>query len=284
MAQSTTPPPPPPRPTVDGWRRSLISFASGAAFGATSVVTAQPFDVIKTRVQALSARQRPGDPPLRPTSVARDLYHAEGVRGLYRGGGPMLVGGALFRSAQFGCYDVALQGLGGTVRREDRVFYGALDPHVVAAGFCGGLGRGAVESPFEFAKVRRIVGGEWRLRDVYKGSGVTVTRNAFLFMFFAINIDLTRHFVGDIGPFWTGALCANAAWFTIWPLDVTKSRRQSGLYEGVPTWRILADVVRTGALYRGLVPGLVRSTVANGTGMFMYDAVQRELVRWVGRT
>ena len=34
-------------PATEGWKRSLISFASGAAFGATSVVTAQPFDVIK---------------------------------------------------------------------------------------------------------------------------------------------------------------------------------------------------------------------------------------------
>ena len=191
----------------------------------------------------------------------------------------MLIGGALFRSAQFGCYDVALQFLGGPVKKDERVFFGALDPHVVAAGFAGGLGRGAVESPFEFAKVRRMVQSEWRLRDVYKGSGVTIFRNAFLFACFAINIDLTKHFIGNIGPFWTGALCANMAWFTIWPLDVAKSRKQSGLYEGVSTFQLVKDIVRTGALYRGLLPGLMRSTVANGTGMFMYDAVYRALTK-----
>jgi len=274
---------------TDPRTKSVISFASGAAFGATSVVTAQPFDTIKSRMQTLSSsspnlNSSPGSGGTRRPSalaVATDLYRREGVRGLYRGGASMLVGGALFRSAQFGCYDVALHALGGPVPRHERVFFGALDPHVVAAGFVGGLGRGVVESPFEYAKVRRQVETPWRLRDVYRGSGITITRNSFLFACFAINIDLLKHVVGPVSPFWVGAICANAAWFTIWPLDVVKSRRQSGLYEGVPVRVLLRDVARSGALYRGLLPGLLRSTVANGTGMYMYDVVQRGLTKRV---
>ena len=29
---------------------------------------------------------------------------------------------------------------------------------------------------------------------------------------------------GGLGPFWTGAICANLAWLTIWPIDVVKSQ------------------------------------------------------------
>lgn len=259
----------------DPWIHAGISFAAGAAFGATSVVTAQPFDTIKTRVQTGAGGT--GNSTL---GAATSLWRKEGVRGLYRGGGPMLLGGALFRSAQFGCYDVALTALGGPSPKERRILAGALDPHVVLAGFVGGLGRGAVESPFEYAKVRRQVEAPWRLRDVYRGSGVTVVRNAFLFCFFVINIDLLKRFAPfgpGLGPFATGALCSNLAWFLVWPLDVVKSRRQSGMYEGVPAHVLLRDVVRSGALYRGLLPGLARSTVANGAGMFMYDVAQRRL-------
>ena len=47
-------------------------------------------------------------------------------------------------------------------------------------------------------------------------------------------------------------------------------------------WQLLKDVAKSGALYRGLFPGLVRSTVANGTGMYMYAVVQKALVERYG--
>lgn len=37
-------------------------------------------------------------------STGRELFQKEGVRGLYRGGLPPFIGGAMFRSAQFGVY------------------------------------------------------------------------------------------------------------------------------------------------------------------------------------
>jgi solute carrier family 25 carnitine/acylcarnitine transporter 20/29 len=250
---------------------STISFASGAAFGMTSVVTAQPFDTVKTRMQTGK-----GQPTMYLT--ATELFKREGIRGLYRGGAPLFIGGAMFRSAQFGCYDVAMKLLGGPVKKNERIFFGALDPNVIMAGFVGGLGRGFVESPFEYAKVRRQVEHPWRLQDVYKGSSITIVRNSFLFLCFVTNIDLLKHFSPiKFGAFWTGAICSNLAWFCVWPLDVVKSRRQSGLYEGISTMKLLQDVIRDGALFKGLIPGLLRSTVANGTGMYMYHQVQKLL-------
>ncbi len=77
----------------------------------------------------------------------------EGVRGLYRGSLPMVIGGSLFRSAQFGVYESVLKRLRGASNEHAPRWLGVVDPHVVAAGFAGGLSRGLVESPFEFIKV-----------------------------------------------------------------------------------------------------------------------------------
>eukprot|EP00957_Ditylum_brightwellii_P004194 319281-Ditylum_brightwellii.AAC.1 len=98
------------------------------------------------------------------------------------------------------------------------------------AGFAGGLGRGVVEGPFEMIKVRRQV-------------------------------------IEDLSPFWRGGMCANMAWMTIWPLDVVKSRAQSGKFEGVGMVQLLKDAAKDGHLWRGVGPGLTRSFIANGSSM-----------------
>ena len=60
------------------------------------------------------------------------------------------------RSAQFGVYSSALATIQSNYGAVDpsRYWFGCVNPQVVAAGFCGGIGRGLVEGPFEMAKVR----------------------------------------------------------------------------------------------------------------------------------
>ena len=48
------------------------------------------------------------------------------------------------------------------------------------------------------------------------------------------------------------------------------------------TLTLLARAARTGTLYRGLLPGLIRSSVANGTSMSVYKFVHAELSRLAG--
>ena len=198
---------------------TAITFACGAAYGFTSVVVGQPLDTIKTRMQA-----RPSNLSSNALATGMEVFRTEGVRGLYRGGLPLIVGGTFMRSAQFGCYDATMKAL----RKHELLDFkvaGVFDPAVVVAGFVGGMGRGVVEGPFEFVKVRRQLDKPWSLSSVYKGSSATMVRNAFLFGSFVVYIDLSKQAVdGGLGPFWTGAVCSNLAWLTIWPLDVVKVR------------------------------------------------------------
>jgi hypothetical protein len=65
----------------------------------------------------------------------------------------------------------------------------------------------------------------WALREVFQGASATMLRNSLLFATFMIYIDLSKQVVpGGLGPFWTGAVCANLAWLTTWPMDVAKSQ------------------------------------------------------------
>ena len=58
----------------------------------TSVLVGQPLDTVKTRMQAL-----PNNIKNSMLSTGRDVYTREGIVGLYRGGLPLFIGGALFR-------------------------------------------------------------------------------------------------------------------------------------------------------------------------------------------
>ncbi len=40
-------------------------------------------------------------------------------------------------------------------------------------------------------------------------------------------------FPSNLPPFLLGAVAANLAWLTIWPIDVIKSQIQSGRFEGL---------------------------------------------------
>jgi len=165
----------------------------------TTVAVGQPFDTVKTIVQA----EAKGGAGPGTFEVARRVVAESGVfRGLWRGSLPLVLGGTRFaasvgatrapgartrdarfmRSAQFGCNDLARDAL-----RESGVprvkLGGVVDSHVVLAGMCGGLGRAVVEGPTEYFKIRQQVVAEWSARQALTGFGITLARGARRVMF-----------------------------------------------------------------------------------------------------
>ena len=153
---------------------SIESFIAGFAYGGTTVLVGQPLETLKTLTQ-VSTTTSPN-----MLTTAKQLYSTSGIRGFYRGGTPLLLGGGLMRSAQFGFYQSVLPVLDTKFGKRDPQTYwlGCVNPHVVAAGWAGGIGRGLVEGPFEMVKVRRQIVSDWKFADVTKGFGVTVFRNS----------------------------------------------------------------------------------------------------------
>ncbi len=123
-------------------------------------------DTIKTRLQTSSNEKS-------SINIARSIVSKEGIRGLYRGGLPLLIGGGFFRSAQFGVHNFVLtkfKDKWGSQITEERLF-GVFNVYVAMAGFAGGLGRGMIEGPVEFIKVRRQVEHSWKFSELTRGFG-----------------------------------------------------------------------------------------------------------------
>jgi hypothetical protein len=74
-------------------------MAAGGAAGGIASFIANPTDLLKTRMQA-DARYAASS----ALQTARAIVASEGVRGLYRGLLPPLLGSSLFRSVQFSVY------------------------------------------------------------------------------------------------------------------------------------------------------------------------------------
>ncbi|XP_078450601.1 mitochondrial glycine transporter isoform X1 [Lampetra fluviatilis] len=72
-------------------RSALRAFLCGALSGSCSTLLLQPLDLVKTRLQLLSAASLPRSPRVRMVSVLTHVVRTESVRGLWKGLGPSLV-------------------------------------------------------------------------------------------------------------------------------------------------------------------------------------------------
>ena len=91
----------------DGATQSARDFIAGITAGASSTIAFQPLDVIKTRLQVqdevdASRRRYAGF-----ARGVRKIVADEGVRGLYAGTTPAVIGSAVSWGAYFTCYNAA---------------------------------------------------------------------------------------------------------------------------------------------------------------------------------
>mmetsp|Transcript_42637 Transcript_42637/g.43197 ORF Transcript_42637/g.43197 Transcript_42637/m.43197 type:complete len:143 (-) Transcript_42637:331-759(-) len=129
-----------------------ITFIAGASYGFTTVLVGQPLDTIKTRMQGM-----PSTAKRSMMVVGKELFYREGVRGLYRGGLPLLLGGSLMRSAQFGVSGKARDVLRSS-NLPQHMIWGMFDYQVVLAGLAGGLGRSVNREATVFMVGSRTIG------------------------------------------------------------------------------------------------------------------------------
>ena len=82
------------------WKEGLIGLGVGVLYGTTSVAVGHPFDTVKTKMQAQAGFEKAN----MFQTFGRTL-RTQGVRGLYRGALPPLMGSGIFRSAQFAAFE-----------------------------------------------------------------------------------------------------------------------------------------------------------------------------------
>jgi len=262
-------------------KEGMIGLGVGILYGTTNVMAGHPFDTIKTKMQAQPGFENEG----MFKSFGKTL-RAEGIRGLYRGCVPPLWGSGIYRSTQFAVFEAVYtysSGIGTTCIP----FTGGLQMRVVFGGLAASTARAIIETPLELAKVRRQTGQTWHFKGLYKGFGVTLGRTVGLMTTYFIMVDSMRRHMSEyfkrplLGPFLISGVAATVGWWVVWPLEVMKSQVQGNYGKDMPliSRLKLAYTDRGGitGLYRGIVPGSIRSFLANGCAMIVMSYAQRKV-------
>jgi solute carrier family 25 carnitine/acylcarnitine transporter 20/29 len=262
---------------------TIAGLGCGLLYGFTSPIIGQPFDTVKTKMQADLTYMRLG-----MFASFQRLWAAEGIRGLYRGLLPPLFGSSIFRAIQFSVYGGAYRYLGEDPTLSPYVTTqipgtGGLQTRVILAGVASSTARTFIETPLELVKVRRQLNQPWHMSELMNGFTVTWLRTIGLMCTFFILVDSAERHVPWVidqpifGPFFKGGICATLSWWIIWPFEAVKSQIQ-GNTQGPKSilprlvWCVKNYGVRS--LFRGIVPGSCRSLIANGASMAVFSACQ----------
>ena len=250
---------------------SVYGSLSGLAFGLVSPLASQPFDTLKTKMQAEARYARQG-----MGAVATQVLRADGPAGLYRGILPIVMSTGLQKSALFSA------NAGARRACEERGVSGF--PALLVGGLAAGTARTVVETPFELAKVRyQTGGGVGQLSELYTGAGATWARGTLMLTSFFVLCDYSEKAAPELmsrpllGGFLKGGVCATLAWAVAWPLEVAKNKKQGADGSRLSTLAIVRQLAASDGLrglYRGFLPGALRSFVANGAGMAVFQFTQ----------
>ena len=211
----------------------IMGSLSGLAFGLVSPLASQPFDTLKTKMQAEARYARQG-----MGAVAARVLRADGAAGLYRGILPIVMSTGIQKSALFSanagarraCEESGIPALTRPIP-----FTGGLSPALLVGGLAAGTARTVVETPFELAKVRYQTGGGVKaatglvsfgqLGELYTGAGATWARGTLMLTSFFVMCDYSERAAPELmsrpllGGFLKGGVCATLAWAVAWPLE-----------------------------------------------------------------
>ena len=258
--------------------KNYKGFVAGVFSGIAKLSVGHPFDTIKVRLQT-SSRDRFSGPLQCVTQTVRN----EGLRGLYKGATPPLVGWMFMDSVMLGSLTVYRRLL------RDNLFnppgHPAHDPlrplpshgHGLAGVLAGGT-VSLIAAPVEHVKARlqiqyaankanrlykgpvdcvRKIYSAHGVRGVYHGLGATLLFRSFFFFWWGSYDVFSRWMAGNTAMsapainFWAGGLSAQVFWLTSYPSDVVKQRIMTdplggALKDGTqrfPRWRDAAKAV-----------------------------------------
>ncbi|KAF2643952.1 mitochondrial carnitine/acylcarnitine carrier protein [Massarina eburnea CBS 473.64] len=290
--------------------KNYRGFVAGVFSGITKLSVGHPFDTIKVRLQTSDHAQFRG-----PVDCLLKTLRKEGVKGIYKGATPPLVGWMFMDSLMLGSLSVYRRVLNerlfNPTRRagEERGKLPVMG-HAVA-GTMAGWTVSFLAAPVEHIKARlqvqyaaekskRPYSGpidcstkifrSHGVRGLYHGLSATLLFRTF-FCFWWGSYDLFTTFFtthtslsAPAVNFWAGGLSAQVFWITSYPSDVIKQRIMTdALGDGrkYARWRDAAKAVyrEKGAkgYWRGFVPCFLRAFPANAMALVAFEGVMRAL-------
>ncbi|RCI03827.1 hypothetical protein CU098_009324 [Rhizopus stolonifer] len=289
-----------PELTDQSLQNRVRGFAAGMASGITKLVVGHPFDTVKIRMQTTSKSDGRFNGPL---DCFLKTVRNEGIRGVYKGATPPLVGWMFMDSLMLGTLHNA--------RMVQQAWNGdkplSLFQHGLA-GLAGGLTVSFVATPVEQIKARLQVQYDTKsqiykgpidcIRQVVRNNGVfglwqgllpTMLFRSWFFVFWSsyevFSRELKKKNLSDgTVSFIAGGLSATAFWIGAFPSDVVKNRymTQPDVHpKKFPTPSAVARYLyRTEGLagfYRGFLPSFLRAFPTNASAVFMFELVMKLL-------
>ncbi|XP_049557043.1 mitochondrial ornithine transporter 1 isoform X2 [Orcinus orca] len=235
--------------------QAAIDLTAGAAGGTACVLTGQPFDTMKVKMQTFPDLYRG------LTDCCLKTYSQVGFRGFYKGTSPALIANIAENSVLFMCY-----------------------------GFCQQVVRKVVglEKQAKLSTVWSVVKSILRKDGplgFYHGLSSTLLREVPGYFFFFGGYELSRSFFAsgrskdELGPvplMLSGGFGGICLWLAVYPVDCIKSRIQvlsmSGKQAGfIGTFISIVKNEGITALYSGLKPTMIRAFPANGALFLAYE-------------
>ncbi|KAI9205806.1 mitochondrial carrier domain-containing protein [Polychytrium aggregatum] len=277
----------------------------GAIAGVIGTSIIFPLDIVKTRLQ----NQRPGPDGLPQYRGAVDCFkqivRKEGVRGLYRGLLPNLIGICPEKAIKLAVNDAVREHFAEQLQIDADhipVHYG------IVAGATAGFCQVIATNPMEMVKIQMQLAGantapglpkpsagdivrQLGLRGLYKGTAACLARDVpFSIVFFPTLAVLKSLGSGPSGTpsfgvvFGSGIAAGMIAAAAVTPMDVVKTRLQAIPRPGDPVYKGMAHCYREiiknegfSALFRGVVPRMLIVSPLFAITVLVYEVQQRFL-------
>ncbi|PWN88407.1 mitochondrial carrier [Acaromyces ingoldii] len=279
---------------------SVKSFLSGGFGGVSAVLVGHPFDLTKTRLQTAKEGTYTGG-----MDVVKKTIKADGIKGMYRGMGPPLVGVTPIFAISFWSYDAGKKLIYAATpnRKTEQLSLAELG----FAGFFSAIPTTLVAGPAERVKVLLQLQGqssnagptyngpvdvvrqlykEGGLKSVFRGTGATLARDgpgsaAYFGAYEAIKRGLTPAGADPsqlnlLHVLTAGGLAGMAMWSVALPMDVIKSRYQGapqGTYTGfIQCFRHTLATEGPSSMFKGAGPAMLRAFPANAATFLGVEA------------
>eukprot|EP00927_Polykrikos_kofoidii_P067509 TRINITY_DN62997_c0_g1_i1.p1 TRINITY_DN62997_c0_g1~~TRINITY_DN62997_c0_g1_i1.p1 ORF type:complete len:303 (-),score=44.34 TRINITY_DN62997_c0_g1_i1:73-930(-) len=267
-----------------------LALASGILYGGTNALVGHPMDTVKSKMQAQAGFIEGGNNTM--AGVIKRVWRTEGVVGFFRGVIPPFCGSSVYRSTQFAVFEAVYTRMKGTGLDTATIPHtGGLAWGTVVAGVCGASSRAVIESPIEYAKVKRQTGQTWQVREAYQGFSMQLPRTTGIMTVIFCSVDSVRRWSdgkalsNPTGQFLTWGGCSAFGFWINWPLETLKNQLQAGTtIEGIagkPTLRQRVDALGGPlGLYRGIVPGTISVFLRNGAAAVVMGYANKQIAAW----
>lgn len=280
----------------DKYRVAKDLFA-GTVGGIAQVLVGQPFDTTKVRLQSDTTGQYKST-----LDVVRKLIKNEGLLGFYKGTLTPLIGVGACVSIQFGVNEYMKRNVfSGSTLLSNAQYY--------QSGVAAGIANSFLASPIEHIRIRlqtqltgklgpldiiKKIYGQSGIPGIMKGLVPTAIREGhgmgmyFLTFEYLVKQDTLRNKIErkDI-PGWRlclyGASAGYALWFTVYPIDVVKSRLQTDSLSN-PQYKNMRDCIGkmykangVGGFFKGFAPTILRAAPANAATFYAFELTMRLL-------